>query len=693
MTKLMRLFFIVIFLLPHIYLLSQKADTGYFAMKDSVLQEVTVNAFNSRLHWKNVPAAVALITSNEIRRYANTSLVPILNIVPGVRMEERSPASYRLSIRGSLLRSPFGVRNVKIYWNSIPITDAGGNTYLNLLDINQLSSAEIIKGPAGSMYGAGTGGVLLMRSDLEFSNKTKNNYSTGITTGSYGLFSIRAGWQYSTKDFVSSLQINHQQADSYREQSAMRRDAVKWQSVWQLTNQQFKFLIFYTDLFYQTPGGITLAKMTINPKSARQAAGALPGAIQQNTAIFNKTIFAGIHHSVNISKPFEIKSFVSFSNTNFKNPFITNYETRVEENMNAGTNLVFSKKTNTINFQWLNGIEWLYNHSAINNFGNRMGLQDTVQFKDNVFVNQWFAFSQMQFSLHERLHITAGLSLNNQSYKYKRLSDPTSATISRSVQSVVTPRVSILYKINHAISLYTLAAKGFSPPTLAEIRPSDGNFYDDLQAEYGWNYELGIKGEIFNYRLQFDIAAYFFSLQNAIVRRNNVAGSEYFVNAGETKQNGIEGLIKYQLIKKSNSFQSSVNVWSSYSYQPYRFVAYKQNNANYGGNELTGVPRNIWVSGIEVESNKGWYGNFSLNAVSAIPLTDANDVYADSYQLIQIKLGYRNAIRNKKTDIFIGIDNLLDQLYSLGNDINAAGKRYYNPASNRSLFGGVSFYF
>jgi iron complex outermembrane receptor protein len=48
-------------------------------------------------------------------------------------MEERSPGSYRLNIRGSSLRSPFGVRNVKIYYNNIPFTDPGGNTYLNSL--------------------------------------------------------------------------------------------------------------------------------------------------------------------------------------------------------------------------------------------------------------------------------------------------------------------------------------------------------------------------------------------------------------------------------------------------------------------------------------------------------------------------------------------------------------------------------
>ena len=147
--------------------------TSSFAQTDSTrkftdtatLETVTVTAFGGAANWIDAPATIALINKTELQRFDNKTLVPILNTVAGVRMEERSPGSYRLSIRGSLLRSPFGVRNIKVYWNDIPLTDAGGNTYLNLIDISQLSSIEIIKGPASSMYGANTGGAVLLKSN------------------------------------------------------------------------------------------------------------------------------------------------------------------------------------------------------------------------------------------------------------------------------------------------------------------------------------------------------------------------------------------------------------------------------------------------------------------------------------------------------------------------------------------------
>jgi iron complex outermembrane receptor protein len=693
----MRFIFSLVILAFPCITFSQAKDSVKYDFIDTIkgikINEVTVEAFYSRVQWKAVPAAVAVVSSQDLNRYANTSLVPVFNVIPGVRMEERSPASYRLSLRGSLLRSPFGVRNVKVYWNDIPLTDAGGNTYLNLVDMNDLTSAEIIKGPAASVYGANTGGAVLLRSGLNYSAQSKDHFSAGLSGGSFGLFQQQAGWEHSGKNFSSSLQQTHQQSDGYREQSATRKDVLKWQSSWQLQKQEFTFLLFYTDLYYQTPGGITLAQLQLNPRLSRQTAGTIPGSIQQHASIYNKTLFGGVHHELKFDEHLSLKSFLTGNHTSFTNPFITNYERRGETNFGAGTTLVYQTQKNDTRFQWLNGVEWLYNHSIISDFGNRAGKADTVQFKDDVFAVQWFAFSQAQLSLKEKWTITAGLSLNNQSFRYKRLTDINSSYVNKNISLVVTPRLAVLYRLTKDLSLYALAAKGFSPPALAEVRPSDGNYYGDLNAEYGWNYETGIKGELFDRRLHFDLAAYFFALQNAIVRRTNATGAEYFVNAGGTKQNGIEGLVKYQILKNNTQFIKLLNVWTSYSYQPYTFEDYQQSGVNYSGNAVTGVSKNIWVSGIDIETKTGIYFNGSVNATSSLPLTDANDVYADAYQLVQVKLGYHCGNTQKQFHLFAGIDNLLNQTYSLGNDINAVGKRYYNTATGRNVFAGIQYRF
>src|SRR5689334_16454030 len=101
--------------------------------KEISLQEVVVKAFEQNRRLRDVPAAVNYVSPQALNRFAPSSLVAAVNTTPGIRMEERSPGSYRFNIRGSSLRSPFGVRNVKIYYNDLPFTDPGGHSYLNQL--------------------------------------------------------------------------------------------------------------------------------------------------------------------------------------------------------------------------------------------------------------------------------------------------------------------------------------------------------------------------------------------------------------------------------------------------------------------------------------------------------------------------------------------------------------------------------
>jgi iron complex outermembrane receptor protein len=150
------------------------------------IKTVTIKAYLSAQPVISIPASVSVLGPAQLKLQADNSLVSALNTISGVKMEERSPGSYRLSIRGSLLRSPFGVRDVKVYFDELPLTDAGGNTYLNAIDVNNVKSLEILKGPDGSLFGANSGGVLILRPTGTFTADS-NYVKLGLNGGSYGL--------------------------------------------------------------------------------------------------------------------------------------------------------------------------------------------------------------------------------------------------------------------------------------------------------------------------------------------------------------------------------------------------------------------------------------------------------------------------------------------------------------------------
>jgi iron complex outermembrane receptor protein len=55
------------------------------------------------------------------------------------------------------------------------------------------------------------------------------------------------------------------------------------------------------------------------------------------------------------------------------------------------------------------------------------------------------------------------------------------------------------------------------------------------------------------------------------------------------------------------------------------------------------------------------------------------------------RFGFKTLFSSKySVDIFGGVDNLFDVKYSLGNDINSFGNRYYNAAPNRNYYIGIS---
>ena len=52
--------------------------------------------------------------------------------------------------------------------------------------------------------------------------------------------------------------------------------------------------------------------------------------------------------------------------------------------------------------------------------------------------------------------------------------------------------------------------------------------------------------------------------------------------------------------------------------------------------------------------------------------------------------GWRRTLFSKlELDVYAGLDNAANRRYSLGNDLNAFGGRYFQPAPGRNYYGGA----
>jgi len=656
------------------------------------LDEVTIKAYEQNRRLVDVAAPVSLIGQIQLNRFSNMSILPALNITPGVSMEERSPGSYRLNIRGSSLRSPFGVRDVKIYLNEIPLTDPSGNTYLNQLSFYNFHSIEIIKGPASSLYGAGIGGAMLIHTLPANWNK---GISLGYSAGSFAATNINVNVKTGGADHQNSFNYSHQRSDGYRSQSKMRRDIVTWESLLKASDKQsLHAYMSYSDLYYQTPGGLTLAQYNADPKQARPSSGSQPGAIQNKAAIYQKIFIAGLSNEYRFNENWQNTTSVYGSYTDFTNPGIRVYEIRKEPHFGGRSVFEYKKQIGGTGLQLNFGTEAQKGFFNTRDYGNKLGIADSLQSDDNINMWQYMIFAQMDLKLPNGWIVTGGVSLNKSSLEFIHLSSRPSTTQERTFENKLPPHLGILKKITKDISVYGSIARGFSPPIVSEMLRSDGLFGKNLQPEDGMDYEIGTRGALLHNKLYFDINAFFFDLKNTIVQRIDTNGVFYYVNAGSTKQNGIETYVSYQFADNPHQFISSAKIWISYAWHDFHYGNFKQVSTDFSKNKLPGVAPQVVVAGLDIASKHGCYLNITYNYTDRIALNDANSVYASSYNLVSTRLGYRKDFHEKiKAEIFTGADNLFDTRYSLGNDINAAAGRYYNVAPGRNFYGGVSFHF
>lgn len=154
---------------------SQKKDSAV------LISEVKIDAYKKPVSFISSTKSVSVVSENLLNQNIPERMLESVNQIPGVRMEERSPGSYRIAVRGSSLRSPFGVRNIKVYLDDFILSDASGNTYFNLISPELIDRIEIFKGPESGDFGAVTGGTVLLQT------QNSEKISANISIGSYGI--------------------------------------------------------------------------------------------------------------------------------------------------------------------------------------------------------------------------------------------------------------------------------------------------------------------------------------------------------------------------------------------------------------------------------------------------------------------------------------------------------------------------
>ena len=664
--------------------------------KDTIaLSEITLKGSPIKNVLQNVAASVSVITTADINKSDGIILTSVLNKIPGVTMQQGALNTNRITIRGIGARSQYGTNKIKAYFDGIPLTSGEGETTIDDIDLAAIEKIEIIKGPNSTSFGSGLGGVMQL-----FSRETSLLESLGkstVTFGSFGLLLQRLSAGYSdskTNVFTSYTDL---ESDGFRANSSYNRKSFNLHGKQKIDSKgDLSFLGTFTRLKAYIPSSINETVLKNNPEKA-----AATWAAAQGFESYDKFMF-GLGYNHQFSKKWSIQTSV-FSN--FKDAYEPRPFDILDENTSAAgfrSNVNFKNQLFSLPFEMSFGTELLtekYDYTLYRNLYQSQPGQGSIQGEEFSAIKQnrkyTNYFLQMELWISEKLHLESGLALNTTKYWLEDVFENNSGgqRMPFTFGNVWSPRVGLSYKVSNGKNIFTSISKGFSVPSVAETLTPEGQINTNLKPEIGWNYELGFKGNWLKNKVYTEVTFYTTQIENLLVARRTDNDQFVGINAGSSSHTGLEFLVNYKLLELT---QFQISPYFSGAVNNFKFKEFLDGDADYSGNQLTGVPEKQFNFGVDLSTKNGFSVNTSFRTMGKIPLNDSNTKYSERYSLLDIKTSYVFTIlKILKTELNAGINNVLDTKYAANILPNAVGfgtaaPRYFYPGNPVNFYGGFS---
>ena len=277
--------------------------------KQLMLNEVEITATSNRNKSLLYQAlSVIKLNETELKRGNGLYLDDAINQnVPGVFMQRRSISGgqyfnirgYGNGFGGSRLGSNFDGQGTKVYMNGIPITDAEGITVMDDIDFASIGNAEVVKGPAGTLYGLAIAGVVNLQ--MQKAEQGKVSIGQDLMLGSYGLSRLTTHVQIGGERSSILINYGHQSTDGFATHTASHKDFVNVVGEFQPNNKQTINTYFgYSNSYDERQGELTISQYDNLDYSGNPAY--IKNNAHSNVISFRAGIGSTYHFNQNLSK-------------------------------------------------------------------------------------------------------------------------------------------------------------------------------------------------------------------------------------------------------------------------------------------------------------------------------------------------------------------------------------------------------
>ncbi len=240
------------------------------AQINSEFNSVIVTASKFKQYIQETPAAITVITADDINKYAIQSVTEAIMRLGGIqgRQDLNGGDEYLLDLGGFGATSE---RNQVIVVDGIRMYDETGSFRLTGIPIDSIERIEIQKGSAAVLYGegasAGVINIITKNSENQWNQGTFGNVHLGI--GSYGTKSSRINLSHSGEVMSGQINLSDRMSDGYRVNSSSREQNLSLGMQGRISNTK-RFGINYSsnELYARLPGALSISQYNQNPRQS-----------------------------------------------------------------------------------------------------------------------------------------------------------------------------------------------------------------------------------------------------------------------------------------------------------------------------------------------------------------------------------------------------------------------------------------
>ncbi len=676
-----------------------------------VLDEVTITATRSERESKSVPSAISSMGEEKLDQLKMNSISDALQDIPGVvTYSKNGLSSAKLIIRGAGLKARYGIREIMVLRDGIPLTEPDSFTRLDTIDGQDIERLEVTRGP-GNMYASGSAGGTIHIITKSVFDQDKGRIKIGINDDDGSDLHLRTGGDINENQAMSVTFSHRELKNSWRKRNEQSSDHLSIKHGLEFGEDNvLETELGFAKIDMELSGGMDEAMWEEYKRTGEQND---VDSIFKHTGRYSENVFFNTKAEIEMGDyMLEPKLYYSqyhhyhpvtgFINDNSGNPpNMLGAEIAVQNEHQIGgrdANTVFGiayrvNTTKDAEKYTYADVQTIPSGRIVSTLSDDKGELAQISSTKGTLLGL-FASEHLNLTDRVSMDLTARvddvkLTIDENeiiAYNYSTGNYDTGAGETHNTHDLTlgSASVGVSYELTKEINTFISLATADQIPADSEL-----NSNPDLNKSSNTNIEIGLKGR--SGRWSFDTSIYDITGKDEVIQIRQPDGESQYVNAGQTSKQGLEFSGQYAATAQL-TFGAGLN-FTSYKYDDFQEevrVGRNVSNVDRSGNYLPLIPRQQTNMFVEYQFTEGFSSQIKLRKDGEYYMDNANsEKWTDNKMIADFNLRY--AMKQHKFDLTVS--NLTDERYALEVSKDTSGDKSYQAGAPRSILFNYTYSF